>query len=78
MTADPKNPEDPEDLSWKFLRIYLEVARKLLDIPMRSGLSDWISLDVQAGIDMTRQASVLSGGTLHGGNLFRAICTMGL
>ena len=37
---DPENLEDPEYLSWKFLGICLEVARKLLDIPMQNGFSD--------------------------------------
>ena len=77
-TEDPENLEDPEDLPWKFLGICLEVARKLLDTLMRNGFSDWISPDVQAWIDITRESSVLSGGTLHGRHLSRAICTMEL
>ena len=52
-TVHPENPQNPEDLSLKFLGIYLEAARKLLDIPMRNGaLSEWIPQVVRAWMGM--------------------------
>ena len=79
---ETENPEDPVCLSWKFPGTRFNESLGNCQEIARHSDAKWllrlVSPDVKDRIDMTRQLSVLSGGTSHGGHLSRAICTMEL